>query len=229
MGGWGVCQPHFFVCRLEKSDQGFHDRVSVEIKDAMDSKRDPVKRAYIAMAVRFRNSPRQMADNLAKAANPADALLLTKRGNGTYRQTGIGDDQLRKGLGNVAKEVTKCKPYKDWFCLEDKIAEEMNKHCKGNKIEQFAARQAAADLTQTPNWVTGMRSGILPDSSRTGCGAAIGHYFEARAEGENHGKSAPLTLPFLEQTAKCEYGKLVCRMNFPVYARAAVYKPCSGC
>ncbi|CAK0883224.1 unnamed protein product [Prorocentrum cordatum] len=45
----------------------FKDRVFVEIQDAMATTTCPTKKLFIAMGVRFRQSPRKLASNLAAA------------------------------------------------------------------------------------------------------------------------------------------------------------------
>ena len=93
---------------------------------------------------------------------------------------------------------------------------------KPTHLPPFAARQAAADLTQVPSWVVGFSPGTLPGELRLGPGGEAGHWL-SQAPGAK--RAFAETLPFMEQTEKCKYSKLVCRINFPTCAAGAVYKP----
>ena len=102
------------------------------------------------------------------------------------------------------------------------MAKQVKAHCRGRSLQPFAARQAAADLTQVPSWVVGFSPSTLPGESRLGPGGEAGHW-HSQAPGAK--RAFAETLPFMEQTDKCEYSKLVCRINFPTCAAGAVYKP----
>ncbi len=52
----------------------------------------------------------------------------------------------------------------------------------GNTEQHFAARHAAANLSQLPGWVTGLGPGKLPATSRVGPGAEAGHWLGEAAE-----------------------------------------------
>ena len=80
------------------------------------------------------------------------AFYKTKRGFRTYRQTGLSDRALCRGTTPAAKARAASCPYPDWTSLEDEVARQMRKHCRGHGLEHFSARQSAADLSQLPGW-----------------------------------------------------------------------------
>lgn len=208
----------------------FKDRVSKEIRSAVVHLGEPSAQAAVCIGVRYRQSPRMLAHCLAAAGRGgsfAAALHKTKRGFRTYRQTGLSDRALCRGTMPAAKACAASRPYPDWASLEDEVARQMRKHCRGHGLEHFSARQAAADLSQLPGWVTGQGPGVRPSESRVGPGAQAGHYLAEAAIGTRHGQM-PATLPYQEQTEKCEYGKLVCRLNFVAAAAAGRYTPAAS-
>ena len=161
---------------------------------------------------------------LMAAGGKADwraTLLAKEHGYRMYRQTGTSDRDLKRGLWQPEEAFARKHPSQSWMQLEDVIAHKVKRHCAGRSLEHFAARQAAADLTQVPSWVAGCGPGTLPDTSRAGPGAQAGHWHSQKHGSCTLGK----TLPYKEQTEKCEYSKLVCRINFPKCAAGAVYKP----
>ena len=72
--------------------------------------------------------------------------------------------------------------------------------------------------------LVGCLVGGCPVRSRVGPGAKIGHYFEQTAKGIKKPRVAT-DLPYIEQTEKCEFSKLICRMNFPEAREDARYIP----
>ncbi|CAK0886817.1 unnamed protein product, partial [Prorocentrum cordatum] len=188
----------------------FRDRVSKEIRSAAVHLRDPSLQAAVCIGARYRQSPRMLAHRLAAAGRGgcfAAALTKTTRGFRTYRQTGLSDRALCRSTVPAAEACATSRPYPDRESLEDEVARQMRKHCRGCGLEHFSARQAAADLSQLPGWA--------------------GHCLAAAAVGTRHGQM-PATLPHQEQTEKCEYGKLVCRLNFAAAASAARYTPAAS-
>jgi len=151
------------------------------------------------------------------------SILSTKRGHHVYRQTGVSDRNLKRNLLYAAAAVSKKRSYDDWGLLEKEMAKQVAKYC-GGSIQDFAARQAAADMTQVPNWVKDMGPGVLPETSPTGPGAEAGYWHEKASQGSAD-QRVPAVMPYLEQTCYCEYSKLVCRINFPECAEIAKYRP----
>ena len=203
----------------------FDDRVSVEVQNAMKATVDGVFQILIAMGVRYRSSPRGLAAEMLRAGRTQwkQSILSTKRGHHVYRQTGVSDGKLRQNLLCAAQDVHKKKPYDDWGSLEEEISKRVAKHCGGSN-QNFAARQAAADVTQVAGWVKDMGPGVLPKTSPTGPGAEAGYWLDRAGKGDAD-VTVPSVMPYFEQTCSCEYSKLVCRMNFPECAEIAVYKP----
>ena len=174
--------------------------------EAMTSIRSPAFKVFIAMATGYRQSPRNLATTIALNGPKAwqSSLVSCKRAC-VYRQSSHSDSSLKRGLRLAASAVSSKLPYATWTALEMEMAEQVRQHC-GGTLERFAARQAAADMTQESNWVAGHDSGNLPALCPVGPGAEVGHWHSEAAEGSKH-CAMPQTLPFLEQTAKCEYGK----------------------
>ena len=128
----------------------------------------------------------------------------------------------------AARDVASIRHYVSFPRLEDKIAKVVHIYCKGTKLEHFAARQAAADLCKVPGFVGGLADDKRPVSSRVGPGAYVGHFFEQKACGGTCANSSiPKELPYQEQTEKCEYGKVMKRLNFPHIQKGSQYKPAS--
>ncbi|CAK0848942.1 unnamed protein product [Prorocentrum cordatum] len=139
------------------------------------------------------------------------------------------------GGGPAASAVPGClrgdaarRLFSDWAALESEIAKQMRRYCRGRGREHFSARQAAADMTQVPGWVSGLGPGSRPATSRAGPGAQAVHYLAEAAVGKRT-KRTPRFMDYKEQTEKCEYSKLVCRLTFPAAAVAARCTPTPGC
>ena len=209
----------------------YKDRVSLEILAALQTKAadQQLKVAY-SICVRYMMSPRGLALRLANAGRAELPSLVSaaRKGHATYRQTGTLKAQLARGaMAAAADVVAKPTGYGSFTALEDKIAAAVRRRCGGTKTEHFSARQAAADLCKSGIVrVAGLAEDGRPTTSRTGCGAAAGHYLAERAKGvKKHLVRIPKTLPYQEQTETCEYGKLVKRINFPYLQKRAAYRP----
>lgn len=76
----------------------FADRVSGEVEGAMRATRDHTFKALLSMAVRFRQSPRGLASDMARGGlvKWKTAMMRRKRARGTYRQTGHTDKHLQR-------------------------------------------------------------------------------------------------------------------------------------
>ena len=208
----------------------YEDRVSKEILAAMnDVKHDPVHAVAISLAVRHKQSKRGLADALARTTvdNVGIVAKTVKRARGVYRQTGITDEQLTEGVVSAARKLVKRAPFADFGALELEVGSFMQRECSGAKFEAFAARQTAADLCRMDGMVRNVSEDGRPLTSPLGPGAKAGWFHGERAlRGKRCKVQFPKRLDYLEQTARCEYSKLVCRVNFPRLAANALYSHC---
>ncbi len=154
-------------------------------------------------------SPRGLATALALAwpAAFSKEMCRGQRAAGTYRHTGHSDAELKTATWRAARDVAAERPFASWEALEDRIAEQVACQCGAASRQAFAARQAAADLTQVAGCVHGLRRGQLPKTSRLGTGAQAGFVLAAAAEGRT-GAVAPRRTAYVPQTetgAFCGY------------------------
>ena len=206
----------------------FQDRVSLELQEVLRSVRCSGRAAAIALAVRYKCSPAGLATALAgRPPTKFDEVVREhRRAHAVYRQTGQTDEQLAGGIRNAGDALALELPFTSWEKLEDTAAELVREHCHGEVLEGFCARQAAADLFRLGGWVKNSGKNKRPLTSRLGTGARAGFWLGERAAGKRrkHCKP-PATLPYEEQTVRCEYSKLVKRLNFPDLCKKARYTP----
>ena len=130
----------------------YKDRVSQEILRAMKYS-NKMQAVAISVAVRFKSSPRGMAQKLVKAESCKFKELVAGESNGSvYEQTGCSKKDLSKGLLAAASAIADKKHYRSWEELEKVIATEIKKKCNGNATESedhFAARFQVNGVIQT--------------------------------------------------------------------------------
>ena len=89
----------------------------------------------------------------------------------------------------------------------------MKAKCGGDNLENFSARQAAADCCRLPGFVGNLARGMTPKLCTLGPGARKGFYFAERAKRFRQPRCKILKMPkrceFRRQTGFCEYMKLV--------------------
>ena len=209
----------------------YMDRVSKELLRAMGQMSSAMWAVAVSIAVRYKCSPRGLAQKLA-AATSADFEKLVreeKNADNTYRQLGSSKGDLAKGVLASARTIAAAAPYRDWEKLEDSVALAVKKHCAATTLEHFCARQVAADLCRRAGFVRNLAAGARPKTSRLGPGAQKGWYFAELAKrkaARNHKLSrAPERVAYRQQTVLCEYSKLVKRFNFPLLAKRHLYIP----
>lgn len=188
-----------------------------------------VRVVAISLAVRYKSSPRGLAAKLALCGQRAFEGLVNDYRNGVaYEQTGNSKEDISIGIFRVAEVVVDRSPYTSWESLENVIAIEMKRHCNGNAVEWFSARQVAADLCRLPGFVKGLGAGQRPKMCWLGPGARKGWYFAERAKKLLNTKYQPVKIPqrceFRRQTGYCEYMKLVKRLNFYRLLRRVRYQ-----
>jgi len=198
----------------------FKDYVSKQILNALARAKTPELQAKIAVAVRYKSSPRGLAPSLlsAKGRDFCHTVKVHKNGCSTYLQSGTTNAQLAKGLQETAVELAARRPYKSWEKLEDKIAATVLAKCGKYSLEHFAARQAAADLYKVPGWVSGGGPNKIPGQCTLGPGALDGWKLSERSQKMRHRAYKPCKAPrrtqFRKQTILCEYHKVVKRTRF---------------
>ena len=197
----------------------YKDFVSQEILDAFRKCAGQVEaKILISLVVRFRQCPRGLAPAMAKGiGNPCDdkyerALDASKqiKRSRCYRQTGIIDSNLHRGVIAAAKRIAQRPYYQNWDALEDAVTTAMKVCCRGTKREHFASRQVVADLCKVRGFVGGFTRDNRPSMSKLGVGAVAGFFHAERAKGvpKKHIKF-PEQINYLKQTGLCEYPALV--------------------
>ena len=215
-------------CALDR----YRDFVSKEIIVAFTKCRNLQEKVLVAVLVRFRQCPRGMAGEIASACETSDdtnsqAIAVSRefRRSRCYRQTGITDKFLHKGVMAAVSRITQRQHYENWEALETVIAKAMKHFCQGTKMESFVSRQVAADLCRVPGFVGGLTKHRRPVTSKLGVGAKAGFYLAERAKGIQPRKiRLPVRVSYLKQTGLCEYHKLARRYNFHHLRLKNVYR-----
>ena len=204
----------------------YKDRVSCEVSEVLQQTTNNTRAAAIALAVRFKCSPRGLAGRLLHCTDlEFDHAVNDYKCANAYRQLSFSNATLARVIRKAAGALVKRAPYNSWHELEDEAAAAVQRLCGRGNLEQFAARQAAADLFRCHGWVRDGGPASRPHTSRAGPGAQVGWYLGQKAAGANQFVRCPTELPYQEQTERCEYSKLVKRLNFNGLRRFAMYRP----